>query len=51
MNAVLCREWGDTRTLVVEGIDRLSPVPGETRISVHASGVNFADELIFAGKY
>ncbi len=51
MRAVLCREWGDTRTLVVEEIDRLSPAPGEMRLSVHASGVNFADELIVAGKY
>ena len=51
MKAVLCRDWGDTRTLVVEEIDQLSPVPSETRISVHASSVNFADELIVAGKY
>jgi NADPH2:quinone reductase len=36
---------------VVEEIDRLSPAPGKIRISVRASGVNFADELIVAGKY
>ena len=36
---------------MVEEIDRLSPAPGKIRISVRASGVNFADELIVASKY
>lgn len=51
MRAVLCRAWGEPSTVEIEEVER--PVPGasEVRISVRASGVNFADALMVAGKY
>ncbi|MCL4744359.1 MAG: NADPH:quinone oxidoreductase family protein [Burkholderiaceae bacterium] len=51
MKAVVCRSWGDPSALRVEEIDARRPGPGEVRISVKASAVNFADTLILAGKY
>lgn len=51
MRAVLCREWGEPSTLAIEEVERPAPDAGEVRISVRASGVNFADALMVAGKY
>jgi NADPH2:quinone reductase len=51
MKAVLCKEWGNPSTLVVEEIESEPLAPGEVRIAVHASGLNFADALLVAGHY
>lgn len=51
MKAVLCKEWGDPSTLVVEEIESESPTTGEVRIAVHAAGMNFADALLIGGQY
>ncbi len=51
MRAVLCREWGGPESLRLEESDRMPLKANEARIRVHASGVNFADTLMIAGKY
>ena len=51
MKAILCREWGAPETLRFEPIDRAPMRANEARIRVRASGVNFADTLMIAGKY
>jgi NADPH2:quinone reductase len=51
MKAVLCREWGGPESLVLEEVASRPLSPSETRIRVHACGVNFADTLMVAGKY
>ncbi len=51
MKAVLCKEWGDPSTLVVEEVEAPTPAGGEVRVAVHAAGVNFADNLMIAGQY
>ena len=51
MKAVLCKEWGAPSTLTVEEVEITSPASGKVRITVHAAGVNFADNLMVAGHY
>lgn len=51
MKAVRCHHWGDPEVLRVEDVDARTPGPGEVRIRVEASAVNFTDTLIVAGKY
>ncbi len=51
MKAILCREWGEPETLRFEEVGGRKPAAHEARIRVHASGVNFADTLMVAGKY
>jgi NADPH:quinone reductase len=51
MRAVRCHTWGDPDVLAVEDIEARRPGPGEVRIRVEASAVNFTDTLIVAGKY
>src|SRR3954468_2622912 len=51
MKAVLCREWGDPRSLRFEDVASRLLEPNEARIRVRACGVNFADALMVAGKY
>lgn len=51
MKAVLCKQWGDPSTLVIEDVPSPSPVKGEIKIAVHACGVNFADPLMVQGQY
>jgi NADPH2:quinone reductase len=51
MKAVRCHEWGSPNVLSVEEIPSRPPGPGEVRIRVEASAVNFTDTLIVAGKY
>lgn len=51
MKAILCRAWGEPDTLRFEEAAGRRPGPNEARIRVHASGVNFADTLMVAGKY
>ncbi len=51
MRAVLCRAWGEPSTLEIEEVKRPVLEAGEVRISIRASGINFADALMVAGKY
>lgn len=51
MKAVLCREWGDPRSLRFEDVASRALKANEARIRVRACGVNFADTLMVAGKY
>src|SRR5262245_8268593 len=51
MRAVVCRAWGEVEQLALEDVP--SPVPGrdELLIDVKATGVNYADSLMVAGRY
>jgi NADPH2:quinone reductase len=52
MKALLCKAFGTPDSLVVEEVaDARAPGAGEVKIEVHASGLNFADTLMIAGKY
>lgn len=51
MKAVVCKEWGDPSSLVIEEREPRAPSAGEVRITVCASGMNFADALMIAGEY
>ncbi|MGM0584991.1 MAG: NADPH:quinone oxidoreductase family protein [Pseudomonadota bacterium] len=51
MRAVLCKEWGPPESLVVEETATPEPGPGQARVEVHASSVNFPDVLIIQKKY
>ena len=52
MRAVLCKEFGDHRNLVVEEVAPLpDPGPGQVKIAVKAAGLNFADLLMVGGSY
>lgn len=50
MKAILCKEWGDPSTLVLEDVER-PEVGAGVKIRVHAVGVNFADTLVISGQY
>ena len=52
MKALLCKAFGPPDSLVVEEVaDPPAPGPGEVKLAVHASGLNFADTLMIAGTY
>ena len=51
MRALLCRELGSIDNLEVGEIDPSELGPGQVRLRVHASGVNFPDILMAEGKY
>ena len=52
MRAVLCKEFGDHRNLVVEEVaPPPDPGPGQVKIAVKAAGLNFADLLMVGGSY
>jgi NADPH2:quinone reductase len=51
MKAVLCKQFGPPRSLVVEELPSPRPGPGEVVISVKAASVNFPDVLIIQNKY
>jgi NADPH2:quinone reductase len=52
MKALLCKAYGPPDSLVVEDAPAVrKPGKGEVRLEVHASGLNFADTLMIAGKY
>ncbi len=51
MRTMLCKEWGDPSTLAFEEVESPSPAAGEVRVTVRASGVNFADVLMIEGQY
>ena len=43
MKAMLCRAWGGPDVLRLEDVPPHALRPGEVRIRVRATGVNFAD--------
>jgi NADPH2:quinone reductase len=51
MRAILCKSWCEPAALAFEEVPSPALVAGSVRISVRAAGVNFADNLIIAGKY
>ena len=51
MKAIRCHQWGEPEVLAIEEVETRPPGPGEVRIQVEASAVNFTDTLIVAGKY
>jgi NADPH:quinone reductase len=51
MRAVMCRGWGDVGGLVVEDVAPPTPGPGQVLIDVEATGVNYADAIMVAGRY
>jgi NADPH:quinone reductase len=51
MRAVVCKQFGPPRSLVVEEVPDPKVKPGHVLIDVHAAGVNFPDVLIIQDKY
>ena len=51
MRAVICRAWGEVEDLRVEDVEPPMPDAGEVLIAVEATGVNYADSLMVAGRY
>ena len=51
MRAVICRAWGDVDTLKLENVAAPTPKPDQVLIDVKATGVNYADAIMVAGKY
>ncbi len=51
MRAVLCRAWGEVEDLTIEDVPPPIPGPGEVLIEVKATGVNYADAILTAGRY
>ena len=51
MRAVLCKEWGEPSSLVLEEVETPAPDAGEVRVSVRAAGVNFPDNPMISGSY
>ena len=51
MRAVICRAWGEVEALRVEEVAPPAPGPDEVLIAVEATGVNYADSLMVAGRY
>src|SRR2546429_7522366 len=51
MRAVMCRAWGPIDALIVEAAAPPTPGRGQVVINVHATGVNYADSIMVAGRY
>jgi NADPH:quinone reductase len=51
MRAVLCKQWGEPDTLMLEEVPSPELSAGKVRVRVRACGVNFGDTLMVAGKY
>lgn len=52
MRAVLCKEFGSHRSLVVEEVaPPPDPGPGQVKVAIKAAGLNFADLLMIGGSY
>jgi NADPH2:quinone reductase len=51
MRAVICRAWGEVEQLTLEDVPAPVPGRGEVLIDVEATGVNYADALMVAGRY
>jgi len=51
MRAVLCRAWGEVESLEVADVAPPKPAPDEVLIDVRATGINYADAIMVAGRY
>jgi NADPH2:quinone reductase len=51
VRAVICRAWGAVDSLEVADVEPPKPGAGEVLIEVKATGVNYADALMVAGRY
>ncbi|HEX3176481.1 MAG TPA: NADPH:quinone oxidoreductase family protein [Methylomirabilota bacterium] len=51
MKALVCRAWGPVDDLKLEELPPPTPEPGQLVIDVAATGVNYADAIMVAGKY
>ena len=51
MRAVICRKWGPIDDLEVADVPPPAPGPGQVLIDVRATGVNYADSIMVAGRY
>ncbi|MBI1735490.1 MAG: NADPH:quinone oxidoreductase family protein [Candidatus Rokubacteria bacterium] len=51
MRALICRAWGPIDTLALANVPRPGPTPRQVLIDVKATGVNYADSIMVAGKY
>jgi NADPH2:quinone reductase len=51
MRAVICRAWGPIDDLTIEDIAPPTPGPGQVLIDVKATGINYADSIMVAGRY
>lgn len=51
MRAVMCHDWGRVDDLTIEYRTPPTPGPGQVVIDVKATGVNYADAIMVAGRY
>src|SRR3989442_2839453 len=51
MRAVICRAWGPVDDLKLEDVAPPKPGPGQLVIDIRATGVNYADSIMVAGRY
>src|SRR6266704_4792745 len=51
MRAVICRAWGPVDDLKPEHAAPPTPGPGQLVIDIKATGVNYADSIMVAGRY
>jgi NADPH2:quinone reductase len=51
MQAVVCHAFGDVSGLTLGDVSPPTPGPGEVAIDVRATGVNYADAIMVAGRY
>ena len=51
MRALVCRSWGAVDDLRLETVARPAPAATQLVIDVEATGVNYADSIMVAGKY
>jgi NADPH:quinone reductase len=51
MKALLCKQFGDPDSLVLEDVPAKAPTSGEVQLRVRACGVNFGDTLMIQGLY
>jgi NADPH2:quinone reductase len=51
MRAVICRGWGAIDDLTIEDVPVPMPGRGQVLIDVRATGVNYADSIMVAGRY
>ena len=51
MKAVLCTDWKGPAGLVATEVPEPTPGPGQVKIALGGSGVNFADILVVSGHY
>jgi NADPH2:quinone reductase len=51
MRALICRDWGPLDSLKLEDVPSPTVAAGQVLIDVKATGVNYADSLMVAGRY